>query len=246
MMRARDRLEDEIGDMLFVCANLARHAKVDPGTALRRANRKFERRFRAMETLAAAEGVALDALPLEAQDATGTAQRRTKKAGSAMTRQFASFRDFYPFYLAEHANRTSRRLHFIGSCGVLSSRSSRACGATRAGCWRRWPAAMDSRGSGISSSRRIARRRSATRCIRSSAIVGYAAGSQIYRKYLLKRAAGNVFNRGGKEVVIRSAINKARTWFDRDWRSRNPSYKFFHRDLLWSKSGGSLSPAKMS
>src|SRR5690606_32297855 len=33
---ARDRLEDEIGDVLFVCANLARHAKVDMGAALRR------------------------------------------------------------------------------------------------------------------------------------------------------------------------------------------------------------------
>ena len=33
--------------------------------------------------------------------------------------RFASFREFYPFYLAEHRNRTSRRLHFIGSCGVL-------------------------------------------------------------------------------------------------------------------------------
>ncbi|MBS1240259.1 MAG: mazG, partial [Proteobacteria bacterium] len=45
---AHDRLEDEIGDILFVCANLARHAKVDFGAALRRANQKFERRFRAM------------------------------------------------------------------------------------------------------------------------------------------------------------------------------------------------------
>ena len=34
-------------------------------------------------------------------------------------RRFASFREFYPFYLSEHANRISRRLHFIGSCGVL-------------------------------------------------------------------------------------------------------------------------------
>ena len=33
--------------------------------------------------------------------------------------RYASFREFYPFYLSEHANRTSRRLHFIGSCGVL-------------------------------------------------------------------------------------------------------------------------------
>ena len=36
-----------------------------------------------------------------------------------MTRRFVSFREFYPFYLAEHANRISRRLHLIGSCGVL-------------------------------------------------------------------------------------------------------------------------------
>ena len=36
-----------------------------------------------------------------------------------MTRRFASFREFYPFYLAEHANRTSRRLHVIGTTGVL-------------------------------------------------------------------------------------------------------------------------------
>ncbi len=35
-------------------------------------------------------------------------------------RRFASFRAFYPFYLSEHANRTSRRLHFLGSCGVLA------------------------------------------------------------------------------------------------------------------------------
>jgi len=65
---AHDRLEDEIGDLLFVCANLARHARVDPGTALRRANAKFERRFRAMERLAAEDGVVLAQLSLEAQD----------------------------------------------------------------------------------------------------------------------------------------------------------------------------------
>ena len=65
---AQARLEDEIGDLLFVCANLARHAKVDPGTALRRANAKFERRFRSMEKLAMADGIALESLSLEAQD----------------------------------------------------------------------------------------------------------------------------------------------------------------------------------
>ncbi|MGO4262665.1 Mpo1-like protein [Lysobacter sp. TAB13] len=36
-----------------------------------------------------------------------------------MASRFASFSEFYPFYLSEHSNRTSRRLHFVGSCGVL-------------------------------------------------------------------------------------------------------------------------------
>ncbi|AXK73499.1 nucleoside triphosphate pyrophosphohydrolase [Lysobacter sp. TY2-98] len=66
--QAHDRLEDEIGDLLFVAANLARHAKVDPGVALRRANAKFERRFRAMERMAADDGVDLASLDLDAQD----------------------------------------------------------------------------------------------------------------------------------------------------------------------------------
>ena len=65
---AQARLQDEIGDLLFVAANLARHAKVDVGAALRGANHKFERRFRTMEALAAADGVRLRDLPLEEQD----------------------------------------------------------------------------------------------------------------------------------------------------------------------------------
>jgi hypothetical protein len=34
--------------------------------------------------------------------------------------RFSSFREFYPYYLGEHANRTCRRLHFVGSLGVLA------------------------------------------------------------------------------------------------------------------------------
>ena len=65
---AQDRLEEELGDLLFVAANLARHAKVDVGAALRRANHKFERRFRAMEAMADADGQALASQSLDAQD----------------------------------------------------------------------------------------------------------------------------------------------------------------------------------
>ena len=63
------RLREELGDVLFVAANLARHAKVDPGDALRAANRKFEARFRAMEAAATAEGRSFSELDLEAQEA---------------------------------------------------------------------------------------------------------------------------------------------------------------------------------
>ena len=73
------RLEDEIGDLLFVCANLARHARVDPGSALRRANLKFERRFRAMEALAAARGQAMSALDLQQQEALWQAVKQAEK-----------------------------------------------------------------------------------------------------------------------------------------------------------------------
>jgi ATP diphosphatase len=46
---SHDRLVDELGDLLFACANLARKLKVDPETALRSTNAKFERRFRRIE-----------------------------------------------------------------------------------------------------------------------------------------------------------------------------------------------------
>jgi ATP diphosphatase len=64
-----DRLLDEIGDVAFVLVNLARHAGVDFSQALRHANAKFERRFRRMEALAAAEREGLAGKTLAEQDA---------------------------------------------------------------------------------------------------------------------------------------------------------------------------------
>lgn len=53
---SRERLTDEIGDLLFSAVNLSRHLQVDPETALRTANRKFEQRFRYIETTLAGRG----------------------------------------------------------------------------------------------------------------------------------------------------------------------------------------------
>jgi ATP diphosphatase len=51
-----ERLRDELGDVLFAVANLARHCKVDPEAALRATNDKFERRFRHIERRLAEHG----------------------------------------------------------------------------------------------------------------------------------------------------------------------------------------------
>ncbi len=51
-----EAIEEEVGDLLIVAANIARYHKVDPGAALRKANDKFERRFKGMEAFAAQSG----------------------------------------------------------------------------------------------------------------------------------------------------------------------------------------------
>jgi MazG family protein len=63
------RRAEELGDLLFATANWARHLGVDAEEALRLANTKFERRFRAMETLASARGQPLDSLDAAGWDA---------------------------------------------------------------------------------------------------------------------------------------------------------------------------------
>jgi nucleoside triphosphate diphosphatase len=71
-----EKIEDEMGDVLFAAANLARKLDIDPEAALRRATAKFERRFRALEVLAAERGIsanldALDSLWQEVKRAEG-------------------------------------------------------------------------------------------------------------------------------------------------------------------------------
>ena len=69
---------DEIGDLLFVAANLARRLNVDPEVALRQANAKFERRFRAMEAMATDNGENFSELDLEAQENLWQAVKKTE------------------------------------------------------------------------------------------------------------------------------------------------------------------------
>ena len=70
---------EELGDVLFVAANVARHLKLDPASALRGCNLKFESRFRQMEQLAAASGLGLGVLNLAEQDALWDEAKQIEK-----------------------------------------------------------------------------------------------------------------------------------------------------------------------
>ncbi|HEX7006717.1 MAG TPA: nucleoside triphosphate pyrophosphohydrolase [Alphaproteobacteria bacterium] len=76
-----DKIEEELGDLLFACANLARKLDVDPEAALRGANARFERRFRWMEAQLGTRGLrpeqmTLDQLEALWQEAKADEQRR--------------------------------------------------------------------------------------------------------------------------------------------------------------------------
>ncbi|WP_336491245.1 nucleoside triphosphate pyrophosphohydrolase [Methylobacterium nigriterrae] len=72
-------LAEEIGDLLFSVANLARHAGVDPEAALRHGNRKFERRFATMAARLEAEGLDLAQTELDAMEAAWLAVKRAER-----------------------------------------------------------------------------------------------------------------------------------------------------------------------
>jgi ATP diphosphatase len=78
-----EAISEEIGDLLFVVCNLARHLKVDPETALRAANGKFERRFRFIEQALREVGRAMQDCPLEELDALWGEAKKLEKQQAA-------------------------------------------------------------------------------------------------------------------------------------------------------------------
>jgi len=74
----KHKIKDELGDMLFVLTNLSRKLGIDPAAAMRHANNKFERRFRAMEQLAQQQNTMMENLDLEQQEALWQAVKRTE------------------------------------------------------------------------------------------------------------------------------------------------------------------------
>ncbi|MCZ4323066.1 nucleoside triphosphate pyrophosphohydrolase [Pseudomonas anguilliseptica] len=78
-----EAIGEEIGDLLFVVSNLARHLKVDPETALRAANAKFERRFRFIEQALRDAGRSMEDCALDELDALwGEAKKLEKHSPS--------------------------------------------------------------------------------------------------------------------------------------------------------------------
>ena len=75
------RLADEVGDLLFVAANLARKLGLDPEACLRGANDKFARRFTAVEARLAEQGLAPADATLEAMEAEWVAVKQAERGG---------------------------------------------------------------------------------------------------------------------------------------------------------------------
>ena len=73
---ATDQVADELGDLLFSCVNLARHAGIDAEDALRRASNRFARRFQAVERRLADEGRRMEDADAEALDVLWEAVKR--------------------------------------------------------------------------------------------------------------------------------------------------------------------------
>ncbi|MEP2437354.1 MAG: nucleoside triphosphate pyrophosphohydrolase, partial [Roseibium sp.] len=72
----RSKVADELGDVLFAVANLARHLDIDPEAALKRTNDKFRKRFSSIETHAEQTGTTLDAMMLDEMEAAWQAAKK--------------------------------------------------------------------------------------------------------------------------------------------------------------------------
>jgi MazG family protein len=72
------KVEEELGDLLFAAVNLSRYLKIDPEIALKKANAKFSRRFRAMERLARKSGREFRDLPREEMEALWDATKQAE------------------------------------------------------------------------------------------------------------------------------------------------------------------------
>ena len=75
------RLADEIGDVLFVVANLARKLQLDPEACLRQANAKFARRFAAVEASLAKDGLSPADAGLKRMEAEWAVVKRRERGG---------------------------------------------------------------------------------------------------------------------------------------------------------------------
>jgi len=77
----QQRVEEEVGDLLFAAVNLARFLKIDPEIALHQANEKFARRFRSMESMAREGGRELASVPREEMEKLWDAAKRGELRG---------------------------------------------------------------------------------------------------------------------------------------------------------------------
>ncbi len=75
----KDKLEEEVGDLLFATVNLARHLGTKAETALQKANRKFDSRFRQVEAIIAAQGLKMEETSLDVMEEAWQQVKRQEK-----------------------------------------------------------------------------------------------------------------------------------------------------------------------
>ena len=77
LLTDQERAQEELGDLMFSCVNLARHLKVDPESLMRRANKKFEQRFRGLEMALKTQGIDIKKATTQQLNELWEAQKKT-------------------------------------------------------------------------------------------------------------------------------------------------------------------------